>query len=74
MEEFDQNLTLTLEVYLSYLQMFVTMIQSDSALLVSSSSTKSLLEEEWAFVKQVCLIALCDCELVKVDNWARNQL
>ena len=53
MEEFDQNLTLTLEVYLSYLQMFVTMIQSDSALLVSSSSTKSLLEEEWAFVKQV---------------------
>ena len=55
MEEFDQNLTLTLDVYLKYLQMFVTMIQSaDSALLtVSSSSTKSLLEEEWTFVKQV---------------------
>ena len=57
MEEFDQNLTLTLDVYLKYLQMFVTMIQSadSTALLtVSSSSTKSLLEEEWTFVKQVC--------------------
>ena len=56
MEEFDQNLTLTLDVYLKYLQMFVTMIQSadSTALLtVSSSSTKSLLEEEWTFVKQV---------------------
>ena len=56
MEEFGQNLTLTLDVYLKYLQMFVTMIQSaDSAALltVSSSSTKSLLEEEWTFVKQV---------------------
>ena len=57
MEEFDQNLTLTLDVYLKYLQMFVTMIQSaDSTALLtvsSSSSTKSLLEEEWTFVKQV---------------------
>ena len=56
MDEFDQDLTLTLDVYLKYLQMFVTMIQSadSTALLtVSSSSTKSLLEEEWTFVKQV---------------------
>jgi hypothetical protein len=38
-------------VYLSYLQGFVTMIQSDSTLLISTYQ-KSLLEEEWAFVKQ----------------------
>ena len=53
MEEFDLNLTKTLEVYLSYLQSFVTMIQSDSSLLISTYQ-KNLLEEEWTFIKQTC--------------------
>lgn len=53
MEEFDQDLTLTLEVYLCYLQGFVTMIQSDSTPQISTYQ-KSLLEEEWHFIKQVC--------------------
>ncbi|XP_040576869.1 mitogen-activated protein kinase kinase kinase 4 isoform X3 [Lepeophtheirus salmonis] len=53
MEEFDGNLTLTIEVYLSYLQNFVMMIQSDSCLLLSTYQ-KNLLEEEWNFIKQTC--------------------
>ncbi|XP_059082749.1 mitogen-activated protein kinase kinase kinase 4-like isoform X4 [Tigriopus californicus] len=53
MEEFDHNLTLTLEVYLNYLQSFVTMIQSDSSLMISAYQ-KSLLEEEWQFIKTTC--------------------
>eukprot|EP00095_Tigriopus_kingsejongensis_P011134 maker-scaffold1161_size58349-snap-gene-0.7 protein:Tk11134 transcript:maker-scaffold1161_size58349-snap-gene-0.7-mRNA-1 annotation:"hypothetical protein CAPTEDRAFT_214311" len=53
MEEFDHNLTLTLEVYLNYLQSFVTMIQSDSSLMISTYQ-KSLLEEEWQFIKYTC--------------------
>ncbi len=51
METFDRDLTSTLEAYLSYLQSFVTMIQSDSSLLISTYQ-KSLLEEEWTFIKQ----------------------
>ncbi len=51
MAAFDADLTSTLEAYLSYLQNFVTMIQSDSSLLLSTYQ-KSLLEEEWTFIKQ----------------------
>ena len=65
MEAFDQNLRkcfstckkfirlffFCFQAYLSYLQNFVTMIQSDSSLLISTYQ-KSLLEEEWTFIKQ----------------------
>lgn len=53
MAEFDAKLTETLEVYLTYLSTFVAMIQSDSSLLISTYQ-KSLLEEEWHFIKQIC--------------------
>ena len=53
MEDFDDSLTRTLDVYLEYLRSFVMMIQSDSSLLISTYQ-KSLLEQEWEFVKTTC--------------------
>lgn len=38
---------------MQYLQGFVTMIQTDSSLLISTYQ-KSLLEEEWKFIKLTC--------------------
>ena len=53
MEDFDDNLTQTLDVYLEYLRSFVTMIQGDSSLLISTYQ-KNLLEQEWDFIKNIC--------------------
>ena len=53
MEDFDNYLTKTLDVYLDYLRSFVTMIQGDSSLLISTYQ-KNLLEQEWDFIKNIC--------------------
>ena len=53
MEDFDTYLTKTLDVYLDYLRTFVTMIQGDSSLLISTYQ-KNLLEQEWDFIKSIC--------------------
>ena len=53
MEDFDSCLTKTLDLYLEYLKSFVSMIQADSPLLISTYQ-KSLLEQEWEFVKTTC--------------------
>ncbi|XP_023342644.1 mitogen-activated protein kinase kinase kinase 4 isoform X2 [Eurytemora carolleeae] len=53
MQEYDEHLTETLDVYLEYLRNFVTMIQGDSSLLISTYQ-KNLLEQEWDFIKSTC--------------------
>jgi len=53
MQEYDEHLTETLDVYLEYLRNFVTMIQGDASLLISTYQ-KNLLEQEWDFIKSTC--------------------
>ena len=53
MMDFDSCLTRTLDVYLEYLKNFVSMIQGDSSILISTYQ-KNLLEQEWEFIKNTC--------------------
>ena len=53
MVDFDSCLTKTLDVYLEYLKNFVSMIQGDSSILISTYQ-KNLLEQEWEFIKNTC--------------------
>ena len=69
MEDFDDYLMRTLDIYLEYLRNFVSMIQVqlesgmipsyysilqvDSSLLISTYQ-KNLLEQEWEFIKTTC--------------------
>ena len=53
MIDFDSCLTKTLDVYLEYLKNFVSMIQGESSILISTYQ-KNLLEQEWEFIKNTC--------------------
>ncbi|XP_071455786.1 mitogen-activated protein kinase kinase kinase 4 [Hetaerina americana] len=50
--DFDITMKNVLETYLEYMQQWVLMVQQESLLI--STYQKSLLEEEWSFVKSTC--------------------
>ncbi|XP_059490886.1 mitogen-activated protein kinase kinase kinase 4 isoform X2 [Neocloeon triangulifer] len=50
--DFDRSMKCILEVYLEYLQQWVLIVQKES--VVVCPYQKSLLEEEWKFVKHTC--------------------
>ncbi|XP_076445793.1 mitogen-activated protein kinase kinase kinase 4-like [Babylonia areolata] len=52
LEQFDQDLRSMLEVYFSFLQSWIYMLQS---LPESSQDLKSVLEDEWDFTRKVCI-------------------
>lgn len=50
--DFDRSMKAILEVYLEYLQQWVLIVQKESVVICPYQ--KSLLEEEWKFVKKTC--------------------
>jgi mitogen-activated protein kinase kinase kinase 4 len=50
--DFDRSMKAILEVYLEYLQQWVLIVQKESVVICPYQ--KSLLEEEWKFVKVTC--------------------